>query len=91
MLFWWGMLHPELEHTRVEPSPILPGRGGKSKWDELYVICATLPTSTRAVCQFRLTARQCDASGLSERNQEEMNVKNYTVDLTHFSRFFFSP
>ena len=31
-----------------------------------------------------------DPAGLSEQNQEGMNVKNYTVDLTHFSRFFFS-
>ena len=43
----------------------------------------------RAVCLFRLSAGQCDTSGLSERNQGETNVTNYTVDLTHFLRFFF--
>ena len=63
----------------------------KSKRDELYIICTTLPTSTRAIHLFRLSTGQCDASGLSKWNQEEMNVKNYTVDLTHFSRFFFHP
>ena len=42
-----------------------------------------------AIHLFRLSARQCDANGLSKWNQEEMNVTNYTVDLTHFSLFFF--
>ena len=50
-----------------------------------------MPTSTRTVRLFRLSTGQCNASGLSERNQEEMNVKNYTADLTHFSHFFFHP
>ena len=63
--------------------------GKKSKRDELYVVCTTLPTSSRAVHIFRLSAGQCDASGLSKQNHKEMNVKNYMVDLTHFSRFFF--
>ena len=66
-------------------------RGKKSKRDELYVICATLPTSTRAVHLFRLSARQYDARGLSEWNQEETNVKNYTMDLTHFWHFLSNP
>ena len=88
--FWWGMLHPELEHTEWSPALSFQ-EGGKLKWDELYVLCAALPTSTRAVHLFRLSAGQCDASGLSEQNQDETNVTNYTVDLTHFSHFFFIP
>ena len=74
--------------SRAQPYP--SRMGGKSKQDELYVVCAALPTSSRAVCLFRLSTRQCNTSGLSEWNHEETNVKNYTVDLTHFSRFFFS-
>ena len=45
----------------------------------------------KAVHLLRLSAGQCDANGLSKWNQEEMNVTNYTVDLTHFSHFFFHP
>ena len=45
----------------------------------------------RAVCLLRLIAGQCDANGLSKQNQEETNVTNYTVDLAHFSHFFFHP
>ena len=41
-----------------------------------------------AVHLLRLSARQCDANGLSIWNQEETNVTNYTVDLTHFLHFF---
>ena len=73
--------------SRAQPYP--SRKGEKSKQNELYIICAALPTSMRAVCLFRLSAGQCDANGLSEQNQEEMNVKNYMVDLTHFSLFFF--
>ena len=61
------------------------------KWDELYIVCVTLPTSTRAVRLFRLSAGQGNASSLSKWNQEETNVMNYTADLTHFSHFFFTP
>ena len=73
--------------SRAQPYP--SRMGGKSKRDELYIVCATLPTSSRAVCQFRLSTGQCNASGLSKRNHEEMNVKNYIVDRTHFLHFFF--
>ena len=62
--------------------------GVKSKRDELYVICTALPTFSRAVRLSRLSAGQCDTSGLSQWNHEETNVKNYMVDLTHFSHFF---
>ena len=44
-----------------------------------------------AIHLFGLSAGQCDANGLSERNPEETNVTNYTVDLIHFSGFFFHP
>ena len=75
--------------SRAQPYP--SRKGAKLKWDELYVIHATLPTSTGAVRLFRLSAGQCDANGWSERNLEETNVTNYTVDLTHFLLFFFHP
>ena len=64
---------------------------GKSKQDESYVVCTTFPTSARAIRLFRLSTGQCNASSLSEQNQEETNVKNYMVDLTHFSHFFSQP
>ena len=72
--------------SRAQPYP--SRKGEKLKRDELYVICTALPTYTRAIHLFRLSDGQCDASSLSEQNQEETNVKNYMVDLTHFSRFF---
>ena len=75
--------------SRAQPYP--SRKGGKLKQDELYVVCAALPTSMRTVHLFRLSTGQCDASSLSEWNQEETNVTNYTVGLTHFFAFFFHP
>ena len=43
------------------------------------------------ICLERQSIRQCDANDLSEWEKGEMNVKDSTVDSTHFYMFFFSP
>ena len=73
--------------SRAKP---YPSRTGENLNRISYTSFSTaLPTSTKAIPLFRLSTGQCNASGLSEKNHEETNVKNYMVDLTHFLRFFF--